>query len=443
MRIVIVGAGAVGSYLAERLVGEGHDVVLVESEAPRAKRLQERLDCLVVQGNGASPQVLEEAGIGEADLFIAVTDSDEVNVLACRSATDLGIPTTVARVEDESLHGELEELGVDAVIDPGEACAAELLRLVRRAGTSEVVEFAEGRLLLVGGRVGEDAPVVGRTLAELGEAGTSGDWVVAIIVRDGETHVARGDAVLQPQDHVLVMVRPDHAEEMARLMGFPFRPAGRVIILGSTRVAELTTASFLAEGIDVTVVDPDPDRCESLAARHGKALVVCGDPTDPEVLRDAGAGERDALLALTGWDEVNVLGCLVAKALGTPTAVARFHRVRYVKLLGGVGIDAAVSSRLAAADAILRFVRRGRVLAVATFEDTDAEAVEMEVSPSGEAVGRSLAEVDVPPTAVVGGVLRDGEAVVAHGDTVLEVGHRLIVFALPEAMSYLERFFGT
>jgi trk system potassium uptake protein TrkA len=256
------------------------------------------------------------------------------------------------------------------------------------------------------------------------------NWLLVAVVHEGKTVVGRGDMTLNEGDHVLLMAKADQTEEPIRLMGFTSRPAKRVMIFGSTRLARLATALFLESGLAVTLM---------LADKYPKALVVCADPTDPKVLQDEGIERTDAVLALTGWDEVNILACLVSKALGVSTAVARFTRVQYVGLLEGVGIDAAVSSRLAAASAILRFVRRGRIHSVATFEDTDAEAIEIEVAPTSQAVGRTLRTVRLPRSSIVGGVLRDGRAFVPRGSTVIEPGDRLIVFTLPGSISDVEK----
>ncbi|MDX1450305.1 MAG: Trk system potassium transporter TrkA, partial [Acidimicrobiia bacterium] len=387
MRIVIVGAGAVGSYLAERLSTEGQDVVVIEDDPERAAELQERVDALVISGNGASPAVLEEAGVDRAELLIAVSNSDGANVLACHVGAELGVKRTVARVEDPGMRDALVGLEVDFVIDPGEAAAKELLALVHQSGVSEVVEFASGGLVLVGATIPRTSRLIGWPLAELRAKRDDWDWVVAALVRHGETIVAHGDTVIEPDDHVLVMVDAEDVERATELLGVHHRPVRRVVILGSTRLAELTTRIMLEDGYDVIVVDQDPARCRRIAEQHAKALVINDDPTDPAALGSLNLNDRDTVLALTGWDHVNVLGCLVAKALGAATAVARFNRIDYVNLLAGTGIDAAVSSRLIAAGAILRFVRRGRVHSVVTFTDTDAEAIELEVDPRSRAVG--------------------------------------------------------
>jgi trk system potassium uptake protein TrkA len=441
MRIVIVGAGAVGAYLAERLAFEGQDIVVIESDPERARELQSSVDCLVVNANGASIHALEEAGIADAGLLIAVTSSDAVNVLACQAAHRLGVPRRVARVQDPTLREDLQVHGVDVVIDPVEALTRELLLLVRRGGLSEVVEFANGRISLFGGRVQPNAPLDGITLRALRERVRGWDWIVAAKVRDGKTTIARGDSMVRAGDHVLVVTSGSSAEEALQLMGVEEHRAKKVFVLGATRLALLTAELFVRNGINTVLVDRDAERAIDLAARYDRLVVVRGDPTDPKVLQAEGIEKADVVLGLSGWDEVNILGCLVGKALGVHTAVARFSRFEYVSLLAGHGIDAGVSTRLAAANEILRLVRRGHIHSVATFQDTDAEAIELQVSAGSHAMGKTLTEIGLPKSAIVGGVVRKKKAFIPHGDTKLAEGDRIIAIALPEAISAVEKLF--
>ncbi len=442
MRIVIIGAGAVGSYLAERLSSEGQDVVVIEDDEVRAADLQERIDALVITGNGASPSILQEARIEESDLLIAVSNSDGANVLACHVGAELGVKRTVARVEDHDMREALTGLEVDFVIDPGEAAAHELVALVRQSGVSELVEFGEGRLALVGATASPTSVLTGRPLSSLRSPGSESQWVVAAVVRHGATIVAHGDTVIETGDHVLMMVHSDGVEKATELLGVRHHRIHRVLLLGSTRLAELTAEQLIQAGFEVALIDRDPDRCRRIATKHPKILVINDDPTDPDALQRLNLDSRDAVLALTGWDEVNILGCLLTKAMGVATTVARFNRIEYVNLLSGVGIDAAVSSRLIAAGAILRFVRRGRIHSVVTFNDTDAEAIELEVEGGSEADGRPLNDLGIPRGAVVGGVIRQDEVFVPRGSTVVESGDHVIVFSMPECIAAVEQIFG-
>ncbi|MDF1595184.1 MAG: Trk system potassium transporter TrkA [Acidimicrobiia bacterium] len=440
MRIVIVGAGAVGSYLAARLSSEGQDVVVIESDERHAAELQDRVDALVIVGNGASPSSLEEAGIRKADLLIAVSNSDGANALACHTARTMGVKRTVARIEDQELRSGLVGLGVDVVIDPGEMAAREIVGLLGHSGVSDLVEFARGELVLVGSIARKNSPMVKVPLSELRSA-TNWEWVVVAVVRHGETIVARGDTVIEELDHVLLMTTRANLDRATEFMGVHQEPIRRAIIVGATRLAELTADRLLERGVDVVMVDEDGDRCRSLAERHDRVLVLCADATNPAVLEELGVSDKDAIVGLTGWDQINALSCMVGKALGASTTVARFNRIAYVGLLGGSGIDAAVSARLAAANAILRFVRRGRIHSVATFKDTDAEAIEIEVAPESRAVGKLLRELDLTSGAIIGGIHREGDVVVPHGATEIHARDRLILFALPTAIHDVEQLF--
>jgi len=441
VKIVIVGAGAVGSYLAQRLSTEGQDVVVIESEDGRAEQSQASLDVLVISGNGASPAILEEAGVGTADLLIAVSNNDGVNLLACHTAHGLGAARTVARVEDPGLREGLTGLNVDVVIDPAESAAEELLHLVRQGGVSELIEFGEGKLILVGGTVQSGSPLAGRTLAKVRAEVTDFDWVGAIIVRHQKTIIAHGETVVLPGDHMLMMVTGGNVDNATDLWGLSTRHVTRTVILGSTHLAEVTAVRLLAEGMNVAMVDPDRSRCRVFASRLNRAMITCGELTDPAVLDSLNLTRSDAVLALSGWDETNILACLLARALGAGTTVTRVNNQALTGLLGDVDIDAVISSRLAAANSILQFVRRGRIHSVATFSDTDAEAIELEVTATSKASGQQVAHLSLPDGVVIGGVLRNGSAMVPRGDTFIEPNDRVILFALPSAIAAVETLF--
>jgi len=441
MRIVIVGAGAVGSYLAERLAFEGQDVVVIEADPQRAQELQESVDCLVITANGASIQALEDARVADAELMIAVTSSDAVNVLASQTAARLGVPKRVARVQDPTLREDLEAHGVDIVIDPVEALANELLLLVRRGGASEVVEFAGGKINLFGGYVHTGSLLDGITLRELRGRVTGWEWIVGAVVRNGDTFIARGDTEVKVGDHVLIMANGSAAHDALKLMGVDEHKAKKVFVLGSTRLAVLTAENMVRAGISTVLVDIEADGCDDLSAKYDRLVIVKGDPTDINVLKSEGIESADIVIGATGWDEVNVLGCLVAKALGAETTVARFSRIEYASLLAGNGIDAGVSTRLAAANEILRHIRRGQIYSVATFQDTTAEAIEFQVGEESKAIGRTLHDIGLPKSAIVGGVVRGKKAFIPHGTTEIQASDRLIVIALPEAIPSVEKLF--
>jgi trk system potassium uptake protein len=439
VRIIIVGAGAIGSHLAGRLSGEGQEVVLIESDEDHAASLQQSLDALVLTGNGASQDVLREGGAEDAELLIAVSSSDGANVLACHNAHELGVRMTIARVQDPDLRVGLDELGVDVVIDPEDAAAEELVRLVRRGGLSEVDEFAGGQLVLLGGIVEPGSMLDGTRLSEQHGNVRGAEWTVVAVEHAGRVAVVRSDTVVEAGDRVFVITTANSLDRATKLIGLRERDIRRAVIVGSTRLAELAVEQMTVEGRDVVLIDHDESRCRRMAQRHRDALVIRGDPTDPMILSQQQIGPHDALLALTGWDEVNVMACLVGKALGAGLTVARFQRLDHVELLDGVGIDATVSGRLAAANEILRFVRGEHVHVVASIKHSEAEAFEIEVDRDSRAVGTTIGDLDLPSTAVVGGIVRKGHATVPPLDLEVQAGDHLIVFCLPSAVRRVER----
>lgn len=442
MRIVIVGAGAVGSFLAEKFSYEGQDVVVIESDPVRAAEAQSEIDCLVINGNGASAETLKNAGLADSDLLIAVSSSDAVNVLACAAGTTLSIPRKVARVEDPQLKAEVEALGVDLVIDPGEAAARELLSLASSGDISEMIEFADGEIVLIGAYVSPTASFVGRTLADLRETVDSWDWLVVAVIRHSTTMIARGATTLEPGDHVLMMARRDATQNAYEWLGLSSKPAEKAIILGGTRLARLTAKLLADHGIHTTLIDSDMGRCRVIAEELRNVVTVCAEPKDPKILRAEGIEATDVVMALSGWDSENVVGALVAKALGAHEVIARFTNTNLVGLLSGIGIDATVSSRLSAANEILRFVRRGVIHSVVTFSDSDAEAIELEVGPKSPAIGETLADLRLPHSLIIGGVQRGSKAFVPRGSTTIEEGDHLIMIALPEALGTAEKLSG-
>ena len=441
MHIIIVGGGAVGGYIAERLSLEGQDVVVIENNPRRAEEIRERLDALVITGNGASPPILKEARADRAELLLAVTASDGANIIACHTATKMGVGRTVARVQDPGLRDGLDGLDVDFVIDPVVSAAKEITDLVSESGVSELIEFGGGRLSLVGGTATSSSPLVGVPLRDMGGRVQEFRWLAIAVVRNGMTIVAHGDTTVQEGDHLLLMVRRKNVDRAKTMIGIHDRKIRRALIIGTTRVARLTTDLLVRAGLAVVVIDPDMARCRAVAETQPAALVIVGDPMDPEVLGDLDIDREDAVVALTGVDSMNLIGCLVGKALGASTTISRVTRMSYVGLLAGIGVDTTVSTRLAAAASILRFVRRGTVHSVATFSDTDAEVIELEVAQGSEAVGRTLLELPLPEGAVVGGILRGDIAFVPSGDTAIRARDHLIIFTLPLAMATVESMF--
>ena len=442
MRFVIVGGGADGSHLAERLIAEGEDVAIVEADPHRARLLGDRLDAQVIQGNGANPSVLRRAGVERADILFAVSDNDGANVLACQSARSLGCSRTVARIENTELQDVVLGFGIEAIIDPRAAVAEKLVGLVAHPGLSDYFRFGHGAAVVLGGNVRPDSSLVGRSLAEMRSSLKGWDCVIASIVRDDRTLMGRGGTVIEAFDKILLVVEGGDVERASRLIGAHPTKIDRVVIVGGGRVAELSAAAIRQAGYRVLVLHSYPDRAHEIAARNPKIDVVVADATDPRVLQSLEIGAGDALLGLTRSDAINMLACLIAHRLGASTTVSRFNRVELFDLMPAIGVNAGVSAKVAAANAVLRFVRRGAIVSAADFMTGGIEALEIEIVHPAPAIGVSVGELGVPDGAVIGAILRKGSAIVPRGDSRFEDGDRVVVLATSESVGIVERLFG-
>jgi len=442
MRFVIVGGGADGSHLAERLIAEGEDVAVVEADPARVSLLRERLDAQIVDGNGASPSVLRRAGVERADILFAVSDNDGANVLACQSALSLGCKRTVARIENPELRDVILGSGIEAIIDPRATLAEKLVALVANPGLSDYFRFEHGAAVVLGGNVPPDSGIAGMSLAEMRRSLDDWDCVIASIVRDDQTLVGRGSTVIEAFDKILLVVAGENVDRARRLIGAPPQRIDRAVIVGGGRVAELTAAALRSAGWRVLLIHDVEERALAIAARNPKIDVVVADATDPRILQSLEIGRGDGVLALTRSDAVNMLVCMMASRLSASTTVSRFNRIELFDLMPAVGVNAGVSAKVAAANAALRFIRRGAIVSAANFMTGGIEALEIEVYEPAPAIGVSVGELGVPKGAVVGAIVREGKAVVPRGSTRFLSGDRVIVLATPEAVGVVERLFG-
>ncbi len=447
MHVVIIGAGEVGGYLAARLRAEGLDVVVVELDPARAASIGSDLDVQVVNGSGSDPSVLIEAGIGRADLLAAVTQNDEVNLIASLLAKQHGVKTTVVRVESEAMRGKdgvglLSSVGADVVVDPDAETADEILELVHTTGADEVYPMANGELVVIGAFVSDSAPVANRSLAEIGRSlGDEWDFLFGAITRNGETVIPRGDQMLQPGDHVRVLSRVSAQTDLLRLLGVASSRARRVMVLGGGAIGYRVAARLEREGVDVVLVERDENRARDLSTTLHRTLVVRGDVTDTELLLEESVGQMDAVVATTGEDASNVLACAFAIAEGAKFTVAVLHRLALLPLVRRFGIDAALSPRTASANSVLRAVR-GDTAAVTTFLEGDSEVDELEISVGAMADGAIVADLPLPKNILIGAVVRSGQgAKIVRGTTELAAGDHIIVFGRPNALAAVRPVF--
>lgn len=446
MRVVVVGAGEVGFDVSRMLAQEQHDVAVVDTAPEALGRVAERLDVMTVHGEGTAASTLAEAGIEEADMLVAVTSIDEVNVIACMMADRLDVDTTIARVRTgEFAEGggvlSTRDFGIDVVIRPEESAADEVTRLVRRASATDMLTFADERLHLMGMRIDSGSPAVGKTLREVATENSDIDFRIMAVVRGERTLLPHGDEQIQENDELFVLGRPDDVSQVAGAMGKAEMQMEDVMVLGGTKVGERVADQLCEKGRRVKLVEPDEDRAQELAEVLADALVLCGDGTDIDMLAAEGLGEMDAFVAVTDDEESNLVTCLMAKHLGVQKTVGLLSKPAYIPISQAIGLDAAVSQKLAVSREVTRFLRGKNVRSVATVHGLNAEILEIETDDGAAVTEGPLKDLDFPEGVLVGAVQQNGEAEVATGVTQVSAGDQAIVFVLPGKEEAAEALF--
>ena len=447
MHVVVVGAGEVGSYVADRLSREGHDVAIVDLSSSKLRRLDDALDVLTVVGSGTHPETLSRAGVEHSELLVAVTANDEANLVASMVGKSMGVKQTICRIEASGLRGPAahsvrEASGADLFIDPDGETAAEVLELLDFPGADEVAHMANGEVVVIGASLPAEAPLVGRTLGDIAEEfEPDWDFMVASIGRGEETIIPRRDHRLEAGDHVRIVAKRRARRLVIELLGLAKHTPKRVMLLGGGRTAEILAKSLTSRGVQVVVVERNPERARELAEQLENCLVLEGDITDDDLLHEADVGRYEMVVALTGEDDANILACLFAKANGTTETVAVLHRLALLGLLSGAGVDVALSPRTATANGVLRFVRGG-VAAVATFLHGDAEVLELEVANGSPADGSLVSELELPKDALIAAFVRDGKPQIGRGKSRLRAKDHVVVVAMPSSVDDVHRVLG-
>jgi len=443
VKIIIVGAGEVGFHIAQKLTEENQDVFLIDKDPEKIRRINENLDVQAILGSGTSPKTLKTAGIQDAELLVAATDSDEVNLMACLLARHLNpYILKVARVRspeflaEKDLFGK-DLLGVDQIINPESVMVETIRNLMIAPGASDIVDFVDGRVKLVGITVDQEFPYVNRKLSSL--ADREGKVLVGAIIRDDQVFIPHGDDIIRPHDVIYLVVRTEDLKE-----GCPFLHAGnegvrRVLIVGGGQTGAALARALDGTGTHVKIIDKDTRRCTELSEELEKAIVINGDGTDKDLLMEENVNDADFLVAVTGDEESNVLISLLAKELGARRSITRISKLSYIPLVSAIGIDTVVSSRLSAIRAILQYIRRGKIISVAPLKGEHAEAIEAEALQTSDIVNIPLSRVRFPKGALIGAVVRGDEVIIPRGDTVIRPKDRLIIFTLRTVVPKLEK----
>ena len=451
MKVIVCGAGQVGFNIARQLSGEHNDVTVIDQSSELVKRINDNLDVHGLVGFASQPDVLEVAGARDADMIIAVTFADEVNMVACQVAHSLfNVPTKIARVRAQSYLRPIwqdlfsrDHMPIDVIISPELEVARSAERRLEVQGAFDMIPFGEDKLRLIGVRLTDECPIVDTPLRQLTELFPDLNIIVVGIDRDGELLVPTGDDQMLINDEIFFVAERSHVSRALSLFGHEEKEARRIIIVGGGNIG-----LFLAESMErdhpsvrVNVIELNRARAEYVAERLERSVVINGDALDSEILVEANAGSTETIIALADDDEVNILASLLAKRLGCKRAIALVNNTGYGVLLTSLGIDAVVNPRASTVTTILQHVRHGRIRAVHSLRDGGAEIIEAEALQTSPLVGVPLRDVDFPDGMIIGGILRDDEVIIPRGETVVQVKDRVVIFALADVVKRVEKMF--
>jgi trk system potassium uptake protein TrkA len=444
MKIIIVGAGQVGGTLAENLAREYNDITVVDVDGKALRVLQDRLDIRTVVGIGSHPDVLVRAGIEDADMLVAVTNSDEVNIIACQVAYSLfHTPTKIARIRaynytNPKYYDKLfndKHMPVDVMITPEQVVTDYISKLVAQPGALQVLDFASGIIQLVGLRAVENSPLVGQELRTLKEHIPHADARVAAIYRRDRALFPTGTTVIEDGDEVFFIAAKNNIRKVMSELRKLEKPYQRLIIAGGGNIGYRLTKA-LENDYNIKIIEYSKERAEFLSEKLNRAVVLNGSATDQELLLDENIDKADVFLALTNDDEVNIMASLLAKRLGTKKVMTLISNPVYADLMQGGDIDVAISPQQATTSSLLAHVRRADTVSVHSLRRGAAEALEIIVhgdEKSSKVVGRRIEDIQSPPGATLAALVRDGEVHIAHGDTVINSGDHVIVFVVDKA----------
>lgn len=445
MKIIIAGAGEVGTHLAKMLSSELHDIIIIDNNEESVKGIDANLDILTITGSATSFEVLKEANVKRSDLLIAVTHSEETNIACAILAKKLGSRQTIARVDNPEYirpvnKNHFTDLGIDYLIYPERIAAKEITGMVGQTGTSEIVDFTGGKLSLYVLKLEENAPVIGKTLTEVTDSINEFDFRAVAITRNGHTIIPRGLDKFQLNDLVYVVTNKAGISNVLKYSGKKKSEVKNVMILGGSRIGK-RTAQSLENRMNVKLIEKDRQECTLLADELNNTLVINGDGRDVELLRQEGLAKMDTFIAVTGSSEVNLLSCLLAKKMGVKKTIAEIENIDYINLGENMGIDTIINKKLVTASRIFKFTMSAEVSTMKCLTGSDAEVLEFKAKPKSKITRNRLKDLNFPKDAIVGGIIRGNNSFIAKGDTRIQAEDRVVVFAMPAAVKKVETFF--
>ena len=451
MKVIICGAGQVGFHIARQLAAENNDVTVVDQSPELVRRVSDSMDVQAMLGFASHPDVLEKAGAADADMIIAVTYADEVNMVACQVAHSLfNVPTKIARIRHQSylqpIWADLfsrDHMPIDVIISPEIEVARVIARRLQVPGAFDTITLADGMVRAIGVRCNDDCPVVNTPLRQLTGIFPDLNIVVVGIIRDGRALVPTADEQMLVGDEVYFVADNEHVGRAMSVFGHEETVARRVIIAGGGHIG-LFLGQLIEEeqdGVTAKIIESNRDRALYAADVLEQTIVINGDVLDPEILEEANVGASEAIIAVTNDDETNILASLLAKRYGTQRAVTLVNNMTYAPLISSLGIDVVVSPRGITVSTILQHVRRGRIRAVHSLGDGFGEIIEAEILETSSLHGLAISEANLPEGVLFGAIVRDSEVIIPRAETVLRVNDRVVLFAATESVKEVEKLF--
>jgi len=445
MRIIIAGAGEVGSHLAKMLSHENHDIVLVDPDEFKLKVLGSNLDLLTLEGSATSLELLTTAGAGRCDLFIAVTQTEEINITASILAKRLGAKKTISRIDNQEYLAKenrdfFTELGIDSMIYPEKMAAKEVISMLRQTGFTDLVDFSGGKLSLLAIRIDPDSLLANKTLGDISSDIYKLDYKAVAITKDTKTTIPRSTDVLKVGDTIYAITNQAGIKTMMKNAGKESVDITNVMILGGSRIGKLT-AKDLGKGYNIKLIEINREKAYRLSNYLSSTLVINGDGTNIELLMQEGLKRMDAFIAVTGNSETNILSCLLAKSMGVKRTIAEIENIDYINLAEKMGVDAVINKKVITASRIFRHTMAGEVSVIKCLTGSDAEALEFVVKPDSKVTRGRIQDIDFPNDAIIGGVIRDKNSFIATPVTEIQANDHVVVFALPTALNEIGKYF--
>lgn len=445
MKIIIAGAGEVGYHLAKQLSNENHDITVIDLDISSLDRVDSVMDVLTVPGSSTSLKILKKANCEKTDLLVSVTSKESINVTTAILAKKLGAKKTVARVENAEYVSEenqqiFKDIGIDHLIYPEELAAFELVKLIQRAAATDVIEFENGKLSLIGLKLEAKLPIIRKTVQEIANSIGQITFRVVAIHRGIRTIIPTGKDIFLPNDQIFVITTHEGIEEIIKLVGKDQTQLNNIMFLGGGKIGRIA-AKLLESSINIKLIESDKDKAFELADHLEKTLVIQGDGRDIDLLAQEGIIDMDGFIAVTNDAETNIITCLMAKHLGVSKTIALVDNVDYIPLTQTIGLDSLINKKLIAANNILKFIRKSNIISIATLQGIDAEVMEFVAEPNSPITKKQVKDLKFPENAIIGGIIRNEEAFITIGDSKIEPSDKVVVFSLPGTVHKVEKLF--